>query len=307
MYFFCSIINGFALPLKAEHKQFLVKVLLPLHKAKSLAQYQAQVNMCIYLMIFVYLFSCLLIRFSLTFYVFFLTFHHTCLLLLLPLLLSPQLAYCVVQFLEKDVTLTELVCNQWYLDNYITLVNNEQVVQGLFKFWPKTNSSKEVMFLGEIEEILDIIDPQQFVKIQDPLFRQLAKCVSSPHFQVSMIIAAILYTVVYTCTCIYLALLYLHYDTCACTHALPHSHAVVQFLVLISYFLIPILQFLILIQACLLYYEHMSLANCQRLPCIPIMLTRMYTAFVLFSLHFHSHLSHNVSCLGCRKSVVLLE
>lgn len=27
-----SIINGFALPLKAEHKQFLVKVLIPLHK-----------------------------------------------------------------------------------------------------------------------------------------------------------------------------------------------------------------------------------------------------------------------------------
>lgn len=27
-----SIINGFALPLKLEHKQFLVKVLIPLHK-----------------------------------------------------------------------------------------------------------------------------------------------------------------------------------------------------------------------------------------------------------------------------------
>lgn len=40
------------------------------------------------------------------------------------------------------------------------------------------------MFLGEIEEILDVIDPPQFVKIQEPLFRQIAKCVSSPHFQV---------------------------------------------------------------------------------------------------------------------------
>ena len=27
-----SIINGFALPLKDEHKQFLLKALLPLHK-----------------------------------------------------------------------------------------------------------------------------------------------------------------------------------------------------------------------------------------------------------------------------------
>ena len=77
-----------------------------------------------------------------------------------------QLAYCVVQFLEKDATLTE------------------QVIKGLLKFWPKTCSQKEVMFLGEIEEILDVIEPAQFVKIQEPLFKQIAKCVSSPHFQV---------------------------------------------------------------------------------------------------------------------------
>ncbi|KAI9579160.1 hypothetical protein GQX74_014777 [Glossina fuscipes] len=114
-----SIINGFALPLKAEHKQFLVKVLLPLHKVKCLSLYHA------------------------------------------------QLAYCIVQFLEKDPFLTE------------------PVVRGLLKFWPKTCSQKEVMFLGEIEEILDVIDPPQFVKIQEPLFRQIAKCVSSPHFQVA--------------------------------------------------------------------------------------------------------------------------
>lgn len=117
---FClfSIINGFALPLKAEHKQFLVKVLLPLHKVKCLSLYHA------------------------------------------------QLAYCVVQFLEKDASLTE------------------PVVRGLLKYWPKTCSQKEAMFLGEIEEILDVIEPPQFVKIQEPLFRQIAKCVSSPHFQV---------------------------------------------------------------------------------------------------------------------------
>ena len=41
------------------------------------------------------------------------------------------------------------------------------------------------MFLGEMEEILDIIEPAQFVKIQEPLFRQLSKSSSSHHFQVS--------------------------------------------------------------------------------------------------------------------------
>ncbi|EMP32962.1 Serine/threonine-protein phosphatase 2A 56 kDa regulatory subunit gamma isoform [Chelonia mydas] len=114
-----SIINGFALPLKEEHKIFLLKVLLPLHKVKSLSVYH------------------------------------------------PQLAYCVVQFLEKDSTLTE------------------PVVMALLKYWPKTHSPKEVMFLNELEEILDVIEPSEFVKVMEPLFRQLAKCVSSPHFQVA--------------------------------------------------------------------------------------------------------------------------
>ncbi|KAJ3610130.1 hypothetical protein NHX12_022224 [Muraenolepis orangiensis] len=103
-----SIINGFALPLKEEHKMFLIRVLLPLHKVKSLSVYH------------------------------------------------PQLAYCVVQFLEKDSSLTE-----------------------------PTHSPKEVMFLNELEEILDVIEPSEFLKVQEPLFRQLAKCVSSPHFQVA--------------------------------------------------------------------------------------------------------------------------
>lgn len=56
-----SIINGFALPLKEEHKLFLTRVLLPMHKVKSLSMYH------------------------------------------------PQLAYCIVQFLEKDASLTEEV------------------------------------------------------------------------------------------------------------------------------------------------------------------------------------------------------
>ena len=59
-----------------------------------------------------------------------------------------------------------------------------QVIMGLLKYWPKTHSPKEVMFLNELEEILDVIEPVEFQKVMVPLFRQLAKCVSSPHFQV---------------------------------------------------------------------------------------------------------------------------
>ncbi|KAK9365308.1 phosphatase 2A regulatory B subunit-domain-containing protein [Lipomyces kononenkoae] len=114
-----SIINGFALPLKDEHKIFLTRVLIPLHKAKSLSLYH------------------------------------------------PQLAYCIVQFIEKDPSLTE------------------EVVLGLLHYWPKVNSPKEVMFLNEIEDIFEILESPEFLKIQVPLFQQLAKCVSSQHFQVA--------------------------------------------------------------------------------------------------------------------------
>ncbi|OQO15112.1 Serine/threonine-protein phosphatase 2A 56 kDa regulatory subunit delta isoform [Cryoendolithus antarcticus] len=114
-----SIINGFALPLKEEHKLFLTRVLIPMHKVKSLSMYH------------------------------------------------PQLAYCIVQFLEKDAALTE------------------EVVLGLLRYWPKTNSTKEVMFLNEVEDIFEVMDPSEFAKVQEALFGQLAKSVSSPHFQVA--------------------------------------------------------------------------------------------------------------------------
>jgi len=41
------------------------------------------------------------------------------------------------------------------------------------------------MFLNEVEEILDVIEPQEFIKVQEPLFKQISRCVSSYHFQVS--------------------------------------------------------------------------------------------------------------------------
>ena len=44
------------------------------------------------------------------------------------------------------------------------------------------------MFLSEVEEILDVVGPTQFQQIQESLFKQIAKCVSSPHFQVCIIV-----------------------------------------------------------------------------------------------------------------------
>lgn len=114
-----SIINGFALPLKAEHKSFLQNVLLPMHKVKALA-----------------------------------VFHQ-------------QLAYCVTQFVNKDAEL------------------GVPVLLGLIKFWPVTNSQKEVLFLNELEEVLELVQPEEFKVALVPLFKQIAKTIGSPHFQVA--------------------------------------------------------------------------------------------------------------------------
>jgi serine/threonine-protein phosphatase 2A regulatory subunit B' len=58
-------------------------------------------------------------------------------------------------------------------------------VLGLLRYWPKVNSTKEVMFLNEVEDIFEVMDPAEFAKVQEPLFNQLAKSVASPHFQVA--------------------------------------------------------------------------------------------------------------------------
>ncbi|KAH7373270.1 hypothetical protein KP509_17G047800 [Ceratopteris richardii] len=114
-----SIINGFALPLKEEHKLFLVRALIPLHKPKCLPMYQQ------------------------------------------------QLTYCITQFVEKDFKLADTV------------------IKGLLKCWPLTNSQKEVILLGEVEEVLELTQPTEFQRCMVPFFKQLARCLNSSHFQVA--------------------------------------------------------------------------------------------------------------------------
>jgi len=114
-----SIINGFALPLKDEHKAFLMRALLPLHKVKFVGIYHQ------------------------------------------------QLSYCVTQFVEKDPKLAV------------------PVLRSILSFWPLTYSPKEVLFLNEVEEILEMIHANEFHLIMEPLFEKVAHCIGSPHFQVA--------------------------------------------------------------------------------------------------------------------------
>lgn len=115
---FGSVISGFALPLKEEHKMFLWRALIPLHKPKSVGIYHQ------------------------------------------------QLIYCVVQFIDKDPNLAGTV------------------IKGLLKYWPVTNSQKELMFLSELEEVLEMTGMVEFQKIMVPLFRRIGCCLNSSHYQV---------------------------------------------------------------------------------------------------------------------------
>ncbi|KAF6171497.1 hypothetical protein GIB67_018021 [Kingdonia uniflora] len=114
-----SIINGFALPMKEEHKLFLIRALIPLHKPKSVGVYHQ------------------------------------------------QLSYCITQFVEKDYKLADTV------------------IRGLLKYWPIINCQKEVLFLGELEEVLEATQGAEFQRCMVPLFRQIGRCLNSSHFQKS--------------------------------------------------------------------------------------------------------------------------
>jgi len=114
-----SIINGFAMPLKKEHLQFLTRALIPLHKPKCVTLYHQ------------------------------------------------QLSYCVTQYVEKDP------------DTSIPIVT------GLVKYWPWATSSKTVLFLNELEEILELMGPDQLDSVAPILYDCIKKCLGSEHFQVA--------------------------------------------------------------------------------------------------------------------------
>ncbi|KAH8585168.1 serine threonine phosphatase 2A 59 kDa regulatory subunit B gamma isoform-like [Cryptosporidium sp. chipmunk genotype I] len=116
---FVSIVNGFTIPLKEEHKIFLETALIPLHKAKYIS-----------------------------------SFHQ-------------QLIYCLIQYIEKDTKLSV------------------PIIEGVLKYWPITNSSKQILFLNELEELLEITPTNYIEPILIPIFERLASCIQSPHFHVA--------------------------------------------------------------------------------------------------------------------------
>ncbi|CAI5484326.1 unnamed protein product [Closterium sp. Yama58-4] len=77
-----------------------------------------------------------------------------------------QLSYCITQFVEKDPNLAD------------------SVLLGLLESWPSTNSQNELLFLEELEKILELTQELESHLVMTPLFQQIALCLSSSQFQV---------------------------------------------------------------------------------------------------------------------------
>ncbi|CAI9112485.1 OLC1v1012942C1 [Oldenlandia corymbosa var. corymbosa] len=114
-----SIINGFTVPLKEEHKLFLMRVLIPLHKPKGMQVYHR------------------------------------------------QLTYCVIQFVQKEPVLGGIV------------------VKGILRYWPVTNCQKEVLLIGELEDLVENLHPEKCKPIATPLCTQITRCMNSWNSQVA--------------------------------------------------------------------------------------------------------------------------
>ena len=51
---------------------------------------------------------------------------------------------------------------------------------------PASSALLQVLFLNEVEEILEMIQGDEFSQVMKPLFGQVARCIGSPHFQAQL-------------------------------------------------------------------------------------------------------------------------
>ncbi|KNB44405.1 serine threonine protein phosphatase [Blastocystis sp. subtype 4] len=121
-----SIINGFTVPIRPEHKQSLERSLIPLHKTRFYENY------------------------------------------------SIQLSYCMTLYVAKDPSLSCPV---------VSLL----IIRSLLKYWPYGNTSKETWFLSELEDLLELVKPEDIIPYREPLFKRIGKCIASTNIMVGII------------------------------------------------------------------------------------------------------------------------
>uniref|UniRef100_A0A7S2RN35 Uncharacterized protein n=1 Tax=Mucochytrium quahogii TaxID=96639 RepID=A0A7S2RN35_9STRA len=78
-----------------------------------------------------------------------------------------QLSFVLLQYINKE---PELIV---------------PIVSSMLKYWPRRNAAKQVIFLGEIGDMMSFIEPSMFKQVQQKLVAQLCECISGRHFQVA--------------------------------------------------------------------------------------------------------------------------
>jgi len=113
-----SIISGFAVPLREEHKNFFNNIIIPLHKVQT----------------------------SPLFY--------------------EQLMRCSMLYLTKDSSLAPAL------------------MEGLLKHWPFASTEKEILFLTELKETVEVAAPADIEYLIPKLFKRLIKCIGGQNMHV---------------------------------------------------------------------------------------------------------------------------
>eukprot|EP01016_Furgasonia_blochmanni_P038951 TRINITY_DN4773_c0_g1_i2.p1 TRINITY_DN4773_c0_g1~~TRINITY_DN4773_c0_g1_i2.p1 ORF type:complete len:554 (-),score=47.26 TRINITY_DN4773_c0_g1_i2:174-1835(-) len=78
-----------------------------------------------------------------------------------------QLLRCSMLFLSKDPSLSI------------------PLVEGLLRYWPFANYHKEMTFLAELLEVLEVCDISKLEPVASKLFKRITKCIAGAHVQVS--------------------------------------------------------------------------------------------------------------------------
>jgi len=157
-----SIINGFALPLRDEHKEFLRTALVPLHVPAGLATYHVQLSFCITLFVEK----------------------------------DPSLAIDAIKGLckywprvqsKKEVRSRSLVKHPPRLCSQTGSQTGAELIGVVFSAPLRANFSLslQVLFLAELEELLELVEVEEVSSVVEPLFGRIASSISSQHFQVA--------------------------------------------------------------------------------------------------------------------------
>jgi len=71
------------------------------------------------------------------------------------------------QYLERDPSLAPII------------------IEGIYKYWPTTNTNKELLLLSELEELILNVEEKYFILMIDQIFERLSNSISCTHFRVS--------------------------------------------------------------------------------------------------------------------------